>query len=60
MKTYIIPSILIVNLSSRHALLQNSIVADGTKTITTQDDGSWVKENNSSSNYNVWKDDWRE
>ena len=58
-KTYIIPNTVIVHLSPRTGLLEASVQVFNTETDTD----SWVKEDNSrstSSNYNVWKDDWRQ
>ena len=57
-RTYKTPSILIVKLASKQAMLQNSLPMDSETTITNEADGSWVKSDRSSSRYDVWDDDW--
>ena len=57
-RTYKTPSILIVKLASKQAMLESSLPMDSGKTINEEANGSWVKSDRSSSRYDVWDDDW--
>ena len=57
-QTYICPVTNIVKVAARRGMC-DVLVVSGTRTITVEEDGGWVKENNTShSNYNVWDADW--
>ncbi|MBO4907057.1 MAG: hypothetical protein J5486_08520 [Bacteroidaceae bacterium] len=57
-RIYNSPAILIVKLASERALLEGSLQINN----TTVNQDAWVKQDasnsSSSSNYNVWNDDW--
>ena len=58
-KTYISPEILLVELRCKANILQMSLQANGTRTITTEGDGGWVKEENSPiSDKSLWDSEW--
>ena len=57
-KKYIIPTLQLTKISSE-TLIAESVGIYRTTTVS-DDKGAWVKEDNtsSSSDYNVWDDDW--
>ena len=55
MKSYIKPKVLILDIKLHNALMDMSV---NSTTEINQNHAGLIKENNSSSSYNVWDDDW--
>jgi len=57
-RQYITPGLLVVKLTSVHALLEGSLLMSGN--TVTDSNGGWTREydNSSISNKNVWDDEW--
>lgn len=57
-KTYINPSLFVVNLSTKGMLLEGSMEIDDNTTVSGNN-GGWVKEeSNPISDKNLWDDEW--